>query len=200
MCILSWVTHPQTKHAICLPENEIQNFFIGDLCKSGPRIRQKRGGLSLQSQIRFWPVSNMSSTEWLFHGHVYLKWHRCELQTEEWILPVGNILCYIPCECCIWPPHALSLLSTEEAGPGRLRFDYADLAVTGGWCVERLLSTPAGSSPRRTASRGQTQPCTSKHTLNFLSHGRVCVCASQPSYFRKLIWCSASWRGSYNEK
>lgn len=80
--------------SVCLRTRS--NFFLlGIFVNQVQESVRNVVGLSLQSQIRFWPVSNMSSAEWIFHGHVYLKWHRCELQTEEWILPVGNIVCVI---------------------------------------------------------------------------------------------------------
>lgn len=60
--------------------------------------------------------------------------------------------------------HVLSYLcvclavfvSVGVAGRGRLPSVYEALEETGGWCVERLSSTPAGSLPQHTASRGQT--------------------------------------------
>ncbi|XP_035856878.1 neurotrypsin isoform X3 [Sander lucioperca] len=58
------------------------------------------------------------------------------------------------------------------AGHGRLQFVCEDLEETGGWCVERLSLTPAGSSPQHTASRG-----TSWHSQvrrSFRKHSTSC--------------------------
>lgn len=62
------------------------------------------------------------------------------------------------------------VVSVGVAGHGRLRFACEELEETGGWCAGRLSSTPAGSSPRHTASRGQTHT----HTHTSTQFERLC--------------------------
>lgn len=87
--------HKPNVQSVCLRmASKFFFFLLADLCKSGPRIHRN------QSHELIWVAPSefsMNMPTW--------KWRRLELQTEEWILPDGNILRYY---YSVWVLHLTS--------------------------------------------------------------------------------------------
>lgn len=77
---------------------------------------------------------------------------------------------------CAWWLSMPGWVCPGGAGRGRLPSVCEDLVEMGGWCVERLSSTPVGSSPPHTVSRGQM--CTASSYITFLTPNAPCRCSA----------------------